>query len=251
MKITIVTLFPNMIEGFVNDSILKRAQEKKLVEINIVHLRNFARDSYGTVDERPYGGGTGMVLCVDVLKKSLDTIKTSSPHSHVILTSARGCIFDQHKAQELAKLKELVIYAGHYEGFDERFSSYVDEEISLGDFVLTGGELTAASICDAVVRLIPGVLKKNNATIEESFSLYAIDDLMHYLGDNIVLSQLKAKGVTKVRLLEYPQYTRPETFEEKKVPPILLSGDPKKIKEWQLQEALDLTLRLRPDLLDK
>lgn len=251
MKITIVTLFPKMIEGFTNDSIIKRAQAKGLVDINIVNLRDYARDSYGTVDERPYGGGAGMVLCVDVLKKSLDSISSSTSKPHVILTSARGAVFNQKKAQEYSRLNELVIYAGHYEGFDERFSDYIDEEISLGDFVLTGGELTAAIICDAVVRLIPGVLKKENATTEESFFTCFVSDLAQYVGENTTIIALQKKGVQEIQLLEYPQYTRPENFEGKKVPDVLLSGNPKKIKAWQLKKAFELTLQRRPDLLDK
>lgn len=247
MKITIVTLFPKMIEGFIQDSIIMRAQTKGLVEINIVNLRDFARDSYGTVDERPYGGGAGMVLCVDVLKKALDSI--TNPSRHTILTSARGTVFNQKKAQEFSKLKELVIFAGHYEGFDERFSDYIDEEVSLGDFIMTGGELTAASICDAVVRLLPGVLKKENATTEESFFIISIIRIIEVVGEHPVLLALQKKGVTEVQLLEYPQYTRPEEFDNKKVPEILLSGDPKKIKRWQYQKAFEETLKRRPDLL--
>jgi tRNA (guanine37-N1)-methyltransferase len=256
MKIIIVTLFPKMIEGFINESIIKRAQEKGLVEINIVNLRDFARDSYGTVDERPYGGGTGMVLCVDVLKKALDSIRPTTYNlqpttSRTILTSARGTTFNQKKAQDLSKLQELVIFAGHYEGFDERFSEYIDEEVSIGDFILTGGELTAAIICDAVVRILPGVLKKENATTEESFFVSSIKYLIELLGENPKLLELQKKGVKEVQLLEYPQYTRPEEFEGKKVPEILLSGDLKKIKAWQLKQAFELTLLRRPDLLEK
>ena len=254
MKITIITLFPKMIEGFIQDSIIKRAQTKGLVEVTVVNLRDFARDSYGTVDERPYGGGAGMILCVDVLKKSLDSItgsKPAAPKPHIILTSARGTLFNQKKALELSKLKEIVIYAGHYEGFDERFSDYIDEEISLGDFVMTGGELTAAAVCDAVVRLLPGVLKKEDATTEESFFSVPINEMMSAIGNHPFLLSLQKKGVTKVQLLEYPQYTRPEEFEEKKVPEVLLSGDPKKIKKWHLQKAFEFTLVHRPDLLDK
>jgi len=256
MKITIVTLFPKMIEGFIEESILKRAQIKGAVEIQIINLRDFARDSYGTVDERPYGGGAGMVLCIDVLKKSLDSLSipyslTPNPSRRIILTSARGTVFNQKKAQELAKLDELIIYAGHYEGFDERFSEYVNEELSIGDFILTGGELTASMMCDAVVRLLPGVLKKENATTEESFFTSSIIYLIELLGEHPKLVELKQKGVIEVQLLEYPQYTRPEDFEGKKVPEILLSGDPKKIKNWQLQRAFELTLLRRPDLLDK
>jgi tRNA (guanine37-N1)-methyltransferase len=249
MKITIVTLFPKMIEGFIEDSIIKRAQTKGLVEINLVNLRDFARDSYGTVDERPYGGGAGMVLCVDVLKKSFDSIISSQSKPRVILTSARGKKYDQKKAIEYSKLNDLVIYAGHYEGFDERFSEYIDEEISLGDFVLTGGELAAATICDSIVRLLPGVLKKDNATTEESFFMSNVADLIKIIGGHPILISLQAKGIVEVQLLEYPQYTRPEEFEGKKVPEILLSGDPKKIKAWQLKQAFELTLIRRPDFL--
>ena len=252
MKITIITLFPKMIEGFIQDSIIKRAQTKGLVEISIINLRDFARDTYGTVDERPYGGGAGMILCIDVLKKALSFVTHDhrpTNNSKVILTSARGKVFNQKKAQEFSKLNELIIYAGHYEGFDERFSDYIDEEVSLGDFILTGGELTAATICDAVVRLLPGVLKKDNATTEESFFTSSINYLIELLGEHPILTALQKKGITEVKLLEYPQYTRPEEFEGKKVPEILLSGDPKKIKKWQFQKAFEETLRRRPDLL--
>lgn len=251
MKITIVTLFPKMIEGFIEDSIIKKAQTKGLVEIHLVNLRDFARDSYGTVDERPYGGGAGMVLCVDVLKKSLDSIVDKTKKPHIILTSARGKTFNQKMAQSYAKLNELVIYAGHYEGFDERFSEYIDEEVSLGDFVMTGGELTATAICDAVVRLLPGVLKKETATTDETFFSVSILDLIAAVGAHPLLTELQKKGVQSVSLLEYPQYTRPEEFEGKNVPKILLSGDPKKIRIWQLQKAFELTLLRRPDLLAK
>jgi len=231
-----------MISGFIQDSILKRAQEKGLVEINVVQLRNFARDSYGTVDERPYGGGAGMVICVDVLKKSLSALTQSNTHPtqrRVVLTSARGSLFTQQKARELAQLDEIIIYA------------CVDEELSLGDFILTGGELAAATICDAVVRLIPGVLKKETAVVEESFFTIPLSTLIENIDENPHLLQLQKKGVKTVQLLEYPQYTRPEEFEGKKVPPILLSGDPKKIKKWQLQKAFEITSVRRPDLLDK
>ena len=256
MKITIVTLFPKMIEGFIQDSIIKRAQTKGLVTINLVNLRDFARNSYGTVDERPYGGGSGMILCIDVLKKALDSIQKKPTHyalqttnSHTILTSARGTIFNQEKAKKFSQCDELIIFAGHYEGFDERFSKYVDEEISLGNFVMTGGEITAVAICDAVARLVSGVLKKESATTEESFFIVSIKQLIEVVGESSILVRLQNKGVEKVQLLEYPQYTRPEEFEGKKVPEILLSGDLKKIKTWQLQKAFEITLQRRPDLL--
>jgi len=232
MKITVITLFPKMIEGFFKESIIKRAQEKKLVDIEVINLRDFAIDDYGSVDDKPYGGGTGMLLRVDVIYKALQKVKnqklkvkSTSQKSKVILTSAKGKIFNQEKAQEYSKLDNLIIIAGHYEGVDERVLDYVDEEISLGDFVMTGGEIPAAAMTDVIIRLIPGVLKKKGVTTQESFNL-----------DN-------------KKLLEYPQYTRPEVFEGKKVPDILLSGDHKKIKEWQLKKAYEETLKKRKDLL--
>lgn len=253
MKITIITLFPKMIEGFFTESILKRAQDKGAVTIEIVNLRDFARDSYGTVDERPYGGGAGMVLRVDVLKDALASLSPTKtlplPNTHVVLTSARGTVFSQKKAQEFSQLEHLVIFAGHYEGFDERFSDYVQEEVSIGDFILTGGELAAATISDSVVRLLPGVLKKDSATTDETFFTIPLDDLIHAVGSHPHLIALQQKGTLSVPLLEYPQYTRPEEYDGKKVPEILLSGDPKKIRTWQLQRAFELTLKKRPDLL--
>lgn len=244
-----------MIEGFVAESILKRAQDKKAVEISIINLRDFAKDSYGTVDERPYGGGPGMVLRVDVLKNALASLSPTNTlplsGSHVILTSARGAVFTQKKAQSFSTMEHLVIFAGHYEGFDERFSDYVQEEVSIGDFILTGGELAAATICDSVVRLLPGVLKKDNATTDETFFLVPVEELIQAVGSHPTLLSLQKNSIESVPLLEYPQYTRPEEFDGKKVPEILLSGDPKKIRIWQLQRAFELTLQKRPDLLEK
>lgn len=233
MKISIVTLFPSMITGFLNESILKRAQEKKLVEIEVINLRDFAIDDYGTVDDRPYGGGAGMVLRVDVVYKALESLRIQNSkfeirNSRIILTSARGKTYKQSIAQEYTKLDHLIIIAGHYEGVDERVLGYVDEEISVGDYVLTGGELPACIIADSVTRLIPGVLKKEEATQLESFS--------------------KIDGKT---LLEYPQYTRPEEYKGKKVPSILLSGDHRSVDEWRKEQALQDTKKKRPDLLYK
>ena len=236
MKISIITLFPKMVSSFFEESIIKRAVEKKLTEIEIVDLRKFATDSYGTVDDRPYGGGAGMVLKVDVLHKAIQSVipntslssraKSRDPAKHIVLTSARGKVFDQDKAKKFSKLNHLVIIAGHYEGVDERVLDYVDEELSIGDFIMTGGEIAAAAIIDAAVRLIPRVLKKSDATANETFDI----------------------GGRK--LLEYPHYTRPEVYQGKKVPEVLLGGDHKKIDEWRLKKALELTKKRRPDLLD-
>jgi len=235
MKISIITLFPKMIKGFFEESIIKRAVEKKLVEIEIVNLRDFAIDDYGTVDDRPYGGGTGMILRADVIYKALskitnDKLKITNkiPNSKIqkiILTSPKGKVFDQKKAQEYSKLDHLIIIAGHYEDVDARVLDFVDEEVSMGDFIMTGGEITAVAIVDSLVRLIPGVLKKDEAVRQESFN------------------------INNKKLLEYPQYTRPESFKGLKVPKVLMSGDHKKIEDWRLKKALEETRKKRPDLL--
>jgi tRNA (guanine37-N1)-methyltransferase len=228
MKISVITLFPDMIAGFVRESIIKRAVEKGLAEVELIQLRDFATDSYGTVDGKPYGGGVGMVLRVDVLYRALEAAKTKAPGKkpHVVLTSAKGAPYQQETALRFSKMEHLIIVAGHYEGVDERFLHYVDEEVSLGDFVMTGGEIAAAAIADSVIRLIPGVLKKDEATRIESFS--------------------ETGGKT---LLEYPQYTRPEEFDGKKVPDILLSGHHREIEKWRAEMAVRETKNKRPDLL--
>ncbi|MCL4364477.1 tRNA (guanosine(37)-N1)-methyltransferase TrmD [Patescibacteria group bacterium] len=231
MKISVVTLFPKMVSGFFEESIIKRAVEKKLVELEIINLRDFAIDEYGTVDDRPYGGGAGMVIRVDVVHKAISNLKSkiSNPKlkTKILLTSPRGKLFDQGKAREYSKIGHLIIIAGHYEAVDERVNAYIDEEISIGDFVLTGGEIPASAIVDAVVRLIPGVLKKEEATTSESFDI----------------------GGRK--LLEYPHYTRPEEFNGLKVPPVLLGGNHKEIEKWRLDRAVELTEKKRPELIDR
>ena len=258
MKISIITLFPKMIASFFEESIVKKAKEKGLVEIKLVNLRDFALDSYGTVDGRPYGGGAGMILKVDVLYQAILKIKNQKSKLHlkhqkekIILTSPKGKIFNQKKAKEYAKLDHLVIICGHYEGVDERILNFVDEEVSLGDFVMTGGEITAAAITDAVCRLVPGVLKKEKATEIESFFEVSIDKLIEVVGEDEILKKLKEKGVKNVKLLEYPQYTRPEYFLGFKVPKILLSGNHKEIEIWRLKKAYEETRKKRKDLLIK
>ncbi len=251
MKITILTLFPKMIKGFFDESIAKRAQEKGFIEINLIDLRDFAVDKHGTVDSRPYGGGAGMILRSDVIWSALNNLEFSSQGSRVkkILTSPKGKIFNQKKAVEYSKLDHLVIICGHYEGVDERVKDYIDEEISIGDFVLTGGEIASALITDSVVRLIPGVLKKEKAIVDESFFQVPIDDLIQAIKDDSYLKQLKNKGVKKLKLLEYPHYTRPLEFKGKKAPSVLVSGNHEKIEKWRLKKAYQQTLKKRPDLL--
>jgi tRNA (guanine37-N1)-methyltransferase len=223
MIIDIVTIFPQMFKGPFEESMIKRAQEKGLVEIKIHDLRQWAGDARGTVDDKPYGGGPGMILMVEPIYKAIAALK--QPNSRVILMTPQGKKFDQHQTRKLAKLDHLILIAGHYEGFDERVSSLVDEEISIGDYVLTGGELPAMVIIDAVVRLIPGVLGKTESLQEESFS------------------PSTGSG------LEYPQYTRPEEFKGMKVPEILLSGNHAEIAKWRKDQAEKRTQKRRPDLL--
>jgi tRNA (guanine37-N1)-methyltransferase len=219
MKITILTLFPESFSGFLQSSIIGRAQKQGLVKIDLVNLRDFAKDDYGSVDDKPYGGGVGMVLRVDVVVPAIRQLQTKE--SKVILLTPQGQTFKQNLAKKFAHQKHLILVAGHYEGFDERIREYADLELSIGDYVLTGGELPAAVVSDAIVRLKPGVLGKKQSSIEESFSQ---------------------------NLLEYPQYTRPEEFEGKKVPAVLLSGNHGEIAKWRTAESKKVTKRKRPDL---
>lgn len=222
MKISILTLFPEVFTPVINSSILSRAQRKGLVEFEVVNLRDFALDKHKTVDDSPYGGGVGMVLKADVLSEAVLKLKTNS--SRVILTAASGEKYNHKIARELSQNEHLILVCGHYEGVDERFvEKYVDQELSIGDYVLTGGEIPAMVITDSVVRLVKGVLEKVEATENESF---------------------------ETGHLEHPHYTRPETFEGSKVPPVLLSGDHKKIDQWRNEQAAAKTRKNRPDLFN-
>ena len=251
MKITIITLFPEMMNGVLGESIMKRAVEKQMVQIEVVNLREFATDSYRTVDDRPYGGGAGMVLKPDVLSAALSHAKQDAPSAKTLLTSAKGVPYTQSKAQALSLETHLIIVCGHYEGVDERIMSEVDEEISLGDFVMTGGEIAAAAVVDSVVRLLPGVLKKDEATAEESFMQVELQELIAAVGPSEELIAAQTNGQQSIRLLEYPHYTRPEVWNQQSVPEVLLCGDPKKIRIWKLQQAYAQTKKKRPDLLSQ
>jgi len=224
MKVDVLTLFPQMFESPLGCSILKRAQESSLAEIALTDIRDFAADSYRKVDDKPYGGGPGMVMMPGPVFDCVEHVQKLSPEKgRVILLTPQGQRFDQKKAVELSKEKRLILIAGKYEGFDERIRIGLDaEQISIGDYVLNGGELAAMVIIDAVVRLLPGALGDEDSPKDDSFS----------------------EG-----LLEYPQYTRPEVFRDMKVPDILLSGDHAKIAEWRKQQALERTKKWRPDLL--
>lgn len=238
MKIDILTLFPEMFKGPFDESIVKRAQEKSLVEIKIHNLRKWAKDKHKTVDNRPFGGGVGMIMRVDVIDRAISNLKSQISNfkkTRTILLDPAGKPFNQKKAFELSKLDHLIFICGHYEGVDERIREHlVDEEISIGDYVLTGGELPAMVVIDTIVRLIPGVLEKQEATKNESFSDY--DDMIH-----------RSQGI----LLEFPQYTRPANFKGWQVPEILLSGNHKKIAAWRKKKSLEKTKKRRPDLLKK
>ena len=220
MRITIVTLFPEFFDSFVSTSIIKRALDRKQVEFDTVDFRKYTLDKHNHVDDTPCGGGQGMVLSPQPIVDCLKDIRT--PDSFVVMMSPQGATFTQKTARQFAsEIKHLILLCGHYEGFDERIRSYVDMEISLGDFVLTGGEPAAMVVSDAIIRLLNGDI------LEESHS----DDSFE-------------NG-----LLEYPQYTRPIEFDGKRVPDVLLSGHHENIRKWRLKESLKRTLEKRPDLL--
>lgn len=208
-----------MFKGPFEHSIVKRAIEKKLIEIEFINLRDFGVGKHKLVDDTPYGGGKGMVIRVDVLKKAIENVKKKNKTARVILLSAHGKKFDQKKALIYSKLKNLILVCGHYEGFDERIKKYINEEISVGDYILTGGEIPAMLVTDSVSRLVKGVISDGSLD-NESFSPF----------------------------LEYPQYTKPQEFEGLMVPKVLLSGNHKKIESWRKEESVKQTKKLRPDL---
>jgi tRNA (guanine37-N1)-methyltransferase len=225
MKIDILTLFPNMFTGVFNESILKKAQEKKAVSINVINFREFADNKHQTVDDYPYGGGAGMVLKPQPIFDAVDHLTKHSSKARIILLCPQGERYTQKKAEELAKEPHLILICGHYEGYDERIREHlVTDEISIGDYVLTGGELGAMVIVDSVVRLLPGVLGNKASSVHDSFS----------------------SG-----LLEHPHYTRPADFRGLKVPDVLLSGNHRLIEEWRQKESLRRTFLRRPDLLEQ
>ena len=221
MKIDILTLFPNMFEGVFQESIIKRAIEEKHLEINLINFRDYTEDPHNRVDDTPYGGGAGMVLMCQPIFDCVSARKTED--SIVIMMTPDGIPYKQKKAYELSKKKHLIIICGHYEGFDERIKSICDLEISIGDYILTGGEIPAMVLVDSITRLIPGVIKEESH-IEDSFN----EDL-----------------------LDYPTYTKPRNFRGLEVPEVLLSGDHKKIEEYRKTESMKKTQEKRPDLWNK
>ena len=219
MKIDILSLFPEMYNGPFTESILKRAQEAGKVEINIHNFREYTLDPHGNVDDTPFGGGSGMVLTCQPIFDCIKALKTND--SLVIMMSPSGKVYNQKKAYELSKKKHLIILCGHYEGFDERINSICDEIISIGDYVLTGGELPSMVLVDSIVRLLPGVID-SDSSLNESFNN---------------------------NLLDYPVYTKPRVFNGMEVPEVLLSGNHAKIDEYRREEQIRKTKELRPDLL--
>lgn len=223
MRIDIVTVLPEMLDGFVNQSILARAQRKGLVEIHVHNLRDYTKDKHRKVDDYPFGGFAGMVMKCQPIDDCLSALKRERHYDHVIYTSPDGERFDQHMANDLSLAKNIIILCGHYKGIDYRIREhFITKEISIGDYVLTGGELAAAAITDAVVRIVPGVIGDDQSALSDSFQ----DDL-----------------------LAAPIYTRPADYKGWRVPDVLLSGNEAKIKEWELQQSMERTRRLRPDLL--
>lgn len=221
MKIDILTLFPKMFEGFLQESIIKRAIDKKIVEVNVINFRQFSKLKNQQVDDTPYGGGAGMVLMCEPIVLAIESLKTKD--SIVILLTPQGTTYNQKLANQFASYKHIILICGHYEGFDERILSFVDMQISIGDYILTGGEVAAMAIVDSSIRLIDGVINKESVS-NETFS----------------------EG-----LLDYPTYTKPRVFRGLEVPEILLSGNHQAIAEYRKEQQLKKTSQSRPDLLKK
>ncbi len=225
MRIDIITVLPEMIEGTLNCSIMKRAQEKGLAEIHLHNLRDFCSDKWKRVDDYPFGGEAGMVMQIEPIDRAISFLKSQRTYDEVIYTSPDGEKFSQPIANSMSLLNNIIILCGHYKGIDHRIREHlITREISIGDYVLTGGELAAAVMSDAIIRLLPGAIGDEQSALSDSFQ------------DN---------------LLAPPVYTRPAEYNGWKVPDILLSGHERKIDEWKLQQAIERTQRLRPDLLDK
>jgi tRNA (guanine37-N1)-methyltransferase len=222
MQIDLLTLFPEFFASPLSQSMLQRAQIQGAVTYRVINLRDYTTDKHQVTDDRPFGGGPGMVMKIEPLVAAIRAARQEDPGTRVILLGPSGPEFNQTKAQELAGHSHLLLICGHYEGVDDRVHFYIDEELSIGDYILTGGEIPALIVADAVTRLLPGVLGGEGATEEESFQ----------------------EG-----LLEYPHFTRPREFEGHEVPQVLLEGDHQRIARWRRQQALARTVRLRPDLL--
>ena len=223
MMFSVLTLFPGIFESPLSESIIKKAVDKASISFNIINIRDFAEDIHRTCDDSPYGGGPGMVMKVEPIYKAMKHVEDTMPKPKFVLLTPQGRPFDQHAAERLSKLSHICLVCGRYEGVDERVLHFIDEEISVGDYVLSGGEFPALVLIDAISRCIPGVLGNEESITSESF---------------------------REPLLEYPQYTRPDTFMGMEVPPILLSGNHEEIRKWRRKEAIRKTILKRSDLLN-
>ncbi len=225
MKCDVLTLFPDILEAYLNESILKRAREKQLLDVKLHNIRDFALGPHRQVDDTPYGGGAGMVFKPEPVFRAIDSLMTDDEPRRIVLLSPQGKQFNQSMAEEFSREeKRFVFICGRYEGIDERVKTLVDEEVSIGDYVITGGELAALIIIDAVARLVPGTVGDERSIENESFSW---------------------------GLLDYPHYTRPREFRGLEVPQVLLSGNHKQIDGWRRRQALMKTMKVRPDLIEK
>jgi tRNA (guanine37-N1)-methyltransferase len=224
LHLHVLTIFPEVLISPLRESILKRAQDKGLVRVDLHDLRQFTTDQHRTTDDDPYGGGPGMIMKVAPLVHGIEKLRAEVSDLHTILTCPQGHLFTQRRARELARKEALLFVCGRYGGVDDRVRAYVDEELSIGDYVLTGGELAALVMLDAIIRLVPGVLGNESSADDDSFA---------------------------EALLDAPQYTRPKVFREQSVPDVLLSGNHQQIRCWRRQEALKRTLHRRPDLLQR
>ena len=220
----IITIFPGIFESPFSESILKRAQDKELLNINLHDLRKYTLDKHRKTDDYPFGGGVGLIMNVDPIVRAIEAVKETRPGARSILHSPGGNVFNQKMAWELSREENLIFVCGRYEGVDERVLNFVDDAISIGDYVMAGGEIPAMVLIEAISRLIPNVVGDESSLLEESY---------------------------EANRLEYPQYTKPREFRGLKVPDVLLSGHHKEIQDWQLKEALKKTAEIRPDLLDK
>jgi tRNA (guanine37-N1)-methyltransferase len=224
MIFTILTLFPGIFESPLNESLIKKAREKGLLEFNIVNIRDFAADTHRTCDDAPFGGGAGMVMKVEPVRYAMTHVRNEIPEERFVLLTPDGKRFDQESAARFARFPHLALLCGRYEGVDERIRALVDEEVSIGDYILSGGETAALVVVDAVSRLVPGVLGNEASPVDESF----------------------AQG-----LLEYPQYTRPRAFMGMEAPEALLSGNHEEIRKWRRKESIKRTILRRPDLMER
>jgi len=224
MRIDLLTLFPEFFRSPLGQSMLQQAQIRGAAEFRVLNLRDYTTDRHQVTDDRPYGGGPGMVMQIEPLVAAIRAVRGEDPQVRILLLSPQGPLFTQDRARELAALPHLLLICGHYEGVDERLKYYIDGMLSIGDYILTGGEIPALAVLDAVTRLLPGVLGGEGAAADDSF---------------------------QTGLLEYPHYTRPRDFEGHRVPQVLLEGDHRRIREWRRQQALLRTRACRPDLLAK